>query len=140
MACGSGGESGLEPTLQEILSHHKMEWKALSRRCTPEVRDRVFMHLHDWQAFAYCLGLPRAVVFTIERENSTEIQRKIALYEEWVCRSGSAATYQKLAEALHVHGRRDLIEAMLWMENVVVKKVSIASAQPNWSIESQPSG
>ena len=138
MAWSAG--SGFEPTVQEILSHYKVEWKTLSGRCAPEVRDLVFVHLHDWQAFAYCLGLPREVVVAIERENSTEIQRKVALYEEWICRSGSSATYHRLADALHLHGRRDLLEAMVQMQNVVVKEASVTPPQPNGSVKSEPAG
>ena len=110
MACGDRVNIGA--TLQEILANNGMETKVLKRRCNVVIRDHVFMHLSDWKTFGYHLGLPHERIIAITRENDTEDQRKIALYEEWVRKNGNSATCLRVAEALYTHGRRDLIETM----------------------------
>ena len=128
MAASDSWSGQFDSDLIEILSQYKLVGRALSRKCTEQTREHVFLRLRDWQTFAYFLGLSQETIVAIEREKSTESQRKIALYEKWICRNGSKATYKTLAEALYRHGRLDLIELMckklkVVQENAVVQKV-----------------
>ena len=104
---------GVEPTLEQILSRYGLERSALERRCTRDIGDHIFRRLDDWQSAGRCLGVPQEKIVAIGVENRTEDQRKSVLYDEWVQRNGKlAATCLRLAEALDILERRDLIEAL----------------------------
>ena len=66
----------------------------------------------DWKMLGYVLGLPREKISAIDRDNQTEDQRKVALFDEWKSIEGSKATYLKLAEALCVRDRIDIVELL----------------------------
>ena len=60
----------------------------------------------------YYLNLSEQDLTAIDRENDTEAQQKVTMLDTWYEKEGSNATYLNLANALHQHGRKDLVELL----------------------------
>ena len=100
------------PCLIDILSHHGLEKKDLERQCPPRTRISIAAKLVDWKTTGYYFGVPAEKIAAIDRENSTEDQRRIALLDCWEKREGRNASCLKLADVLHRRERRDLVEQL----------------------------
>ena len=96
-------------TLDEILDHCGIEKRDLVRQCPRDVRIKLAVKLVDWKVFGAFLGFPREKLASIDAENRTEDQRKIALLDSWHERESEDATSLKLAELLYERNRRDLV-------------------------------
>ena len=109
------------PTMNDILSHHGLTEEHLKKECPPEVRLRIAKELSEWNLVGRYLGISKQDLTAIGRQYDTEAQRKVAMLDTWHEREGSSATYLKLANALHEHGRKDLVELLCW----TVKKTNV---------------
>ena len=119
------------PSLEDLLSHHGLQRKALESECPQEVRDRIALKLEDWKMVGRCLKFSPEKLKAIDRENETEDQRKVALLDDWAKREGKGATYSKLAEALHQRGRSDLIEMLCnELKKLIVQQEHTVSMEP----------
>ena len=65
-----------------------------------------------WQTVASRLGFGAQDIKDIELANGANAERRSAFLREWICRAGSAASYEKLCEVLKVlkkHGAAERI-------------------------------
>ena len=97
---------------EEFISTIGVERSHLNRDCPRAVAIKIAEKVIDWQMLGYVLGLPRVKISAIARENQTEDQRKIAMFDEWKSSNGSRGTYLKLAEALFDRHRIDIVERL----------------------------
>ena len=100
------------PCLEDILSHHGLDKKDLERQCPPGVRTTIATKLVDWKTTGHYFGVPAEKLAAIDRENTTEDQRRIALLDCWEKREASDASCYKLADVLHRRERKDLVELL----------------------------
>ena len=96
-------------TLDDILIHCGLEKKDLVGECPRDIRIKLAVKLVDWKVFGAFLGFPPEKLASIDTENRTEDQRKIALLDSWHERESEDATSLKLAEVLYERNRRDLV-------------------------------
>ena len=96
-------------TLDDILIHCGLEKRDLVAECPREIRIKLAVKLIDWKVFGAFLGFPPEKLASIDAENRTEDQRKIALLDSWHERESEDATSLKLAEVLYERNRRDLV-------------------------------
>ena len=96
-------------TLDDILIHCGLEKRDLIGECPREIRVKLAVKLIDWKVFGAFLGFPPEKLASIDAENRTEDQRKIALLDSWHERESEDATSLKLAEVLYERNRRDLV-------------------------------
>ena len=99
-------------SLDGILSRYGLQTKDLERECSQEVKVRIAKRLTDWKTLGRCLNFSKEKLATIDLENETEEQRKIALLEAWSEKEGQSASFLKLADALFRRQRRDLVELL----------------------------
>ena len=95
--------------LGEILDNHKLQEQDLIGKCPREIRNKIALKLTDWKVFGHILLIPKETLVSIDVDNHTEDQKRIALLDSWHQREGKDATYFKLAEKLYEHDRRDLV-------------------------------
>ena len=107
--CSDPG-SRIMTDLEEILQRNGLSRTGLQRECPRETRVKIALKVTDWKVFGHIIGLSRERIVSVERENSTEDQRKVALLESWYEKDSKNATSLKLAEALRDHQRGDLID------------------------------
>ena len=100
------------PSLDEIVLANGLEKRQLKLKCSQYIKLRISQEVSDWKMIGMLLGFKRARLDAIDRDNRTEGQRKIALFEAWSEQNGNEATYLKLAEVLLHHQRRDLVELL----------------------------
>ena len=86
--------------------------------------------LVDWKLAGHYLGFPQLKLHTIQVENESEEQRRVALLETWAEVEGEKATYFKLAEALFEYGRRDLVEHLCKMIRRVLRSDAQSKTPP----------
>jgi hypothetical protein len=86
--------------------------------------------LVDWKLAGHHLGFSPLKLHTIQADNDSEDQRRVALLETWAEMEGEKATYLKLAEALFEHGRRDLVEHLCKMIRRVLRSDVVQSKTP----------
>ena len=120
--------------LEQILSTYEVEGGHLNRECPRVVAIKIAEKVLDWKMLGYVLGLPREKVLAIDRDNQTEDQRKVAMFDEWKSFKGSDSTYLKLAEALCVRNRIDIVELLcnLFQSHVTTPtEMASPEEQPN---------
>lgn len=100
------------PSLDEIIERHGLTLSHLQQKCPREVNVEIAAKLVDWEMIGTYLNFGQEKQTAIFRENSTEDQRKVALFDAWSARDGEDATYFKLADVLHRRQRRDLVELL----------------------------
>ena len=105
----------MERGLEYILSKHELQLSDMKSRCSYSVRVRIAAQLVDWRMIGHYLNFTQVKIHTIQVDNESEEQRRLALLDAWVEMEGERATYLKLAEALYEHGRRDLVEQLCKM-------------------------
>ena len=113
--------SAPEPSLEDVLSKHDLRVGDMMSRCSYPVRVRMAAQLVDWKLAGHFLGFTQLKLHTIQVDNDSEEQRRVALLETWAEMEGEKATYLKLAEALLEHGRRDLVEHLCKMIKRVLR-------------------
>ena len=97
-------------SLDEILDHCSLKKQDLTGgECPQEIRIKIALKLTDWKVFGHILLIPKETLASIDAENQTENQKKIAVLDSWHERENSDATCFKLAEKLYEHNRRDLV-------------------------------
>ena len=96
-------------SLDEILKNCSSKKQDLIEECPREIRIKIALKLIDWKVFGHVLLIPRETLASIDAENQTEDQKKIALLEFWHEMESKGATSFNLAERLHEHHRRDLV-------------------------------
>ena len=101
-----------EMTFEDILSACGLAKERLQQECSREIVLEIATKLKDWKMVGSYLSMPSEKLKAIELENDTEDQRKVALFDTWREREGTAANYTKLTNALYRHGRRDLVESL----------------------------
>lgn len=99
-------------SLAEIVGHYGLEKRDLELECPREIRIKVAVKLIDWKVFGAFLGFPSEKLASIDAENRTEDQRKIALLDSWHERENEDATCLKLAEVLYDRNSRDLVSQL----------------------------
>ena len=109
------------PSLNDILSHHGLQVEHLQTSCPRNVRLEIAKELKDWKMVGFYLCLSQQDLMAVEHENRTEAQRRVAMLETWHEREGKDATYSRLANALHRHGRKDAVEQLCQ----IVKKANM---------------
>ena len=95
--------------LEEILERNGLSKTDLQRECPRDTRVKIALKITDWKSFGHIIGLPKEKIFSVEIENSTEDQRKIALLDSWHEKDSKNATSLRLVEGLRDHQRGDLI-------------------------------
>jgi GTP-dependent phosphoenolpyruvate carboxykinase len=95
------------PTLNDIISHHNLKEEHLQRVCSQNVRLKIAKKLNDWKMLGVYLKLTEPDLTAIDRDNTTEDQRRVATLNTWHKREGRNATYLRLAGALYERGRRE---------------------------------
>ena len=95
--------------LGEILDNHKLQKQDLIGECPRKIRNKIALKLMDWKVFGHILLIPKETLVSIDADNHTEEQKRIALLDSWHQREGEDATHFKLAEKLYEHNRRDLV-------------------------------
>ena len=106
---------GTAPNLKHILSRYPLNEEQLRKECSKEVRIEIAKEIIEWRLVGICLGIPNPRLTSIDRDYGSEDQKKVAMLDTWQEREGSNATYLNLADALHRHGRRDLVELICRM-------------------------
>jgi hypothetical protein len=99
-------------TLEDILSRYGLAKERLRQECSREIVLDIVTKLRDWKMVGNYLNIPSELLTAIERENHTENERKVAMFDTWHEREGTAASYTRLNSALYRHGRRDLVESL----------------------------
>lgn len=100
--------------LYSILARKGLKREHLSRRTKKEHRDRIAVKLStDWKRCANVLGLSEEDVESISKDNKWSRNRRLAMMQRWDGQNGSEATYLRLAQALAVIGRDDLVEYLI---------------------------
>ena len=100
------------PSLNEIIVRHELTASHLQQKCPREVRIQIAEKVVDWKMVGTYFGFGKEKLAAIDKENDTEDQRKVALFDAWSEISGKDATYFKLADVLHRRQRRDLVELL----------------------------
>ena len=95
--------------LDAIIRHSGLQKQALLRECPREIRIRIALKLTGWKVLGHILGLSKETLASIEVDNQSEEERKIALLDSWHEKESANATILKLAEGLRDHSRGDLI-------------------------------
>lgn len=95
--------------LDAIVRHSGVKEEDLLRECPREIRIKIALKLTDWKVFGHILGLSKEKLSSIERDNKSEDERKIALLDSWYEKESRNATSLKLAKGLRDHDRGDLI-------------------------------
>jgi hypothetical protein len=102
----------MEDFLKDVLSQYNLKIEHLHEKCPRNVRLEIAKELIDWKMVGYYLKLSEQDLTAVECDNHTEAQRRVAMLETWHKRNGSDATYLRLANALHQHGRKDVVELL----------------------------
>ena len=98
------------PSLEEIISLYGLTRKDLESVCPRDVRHEVALKVVDWKMVGHFFNVPQEKLTTIDLENRTEDQRKVALLDTWSNREGEGASYLKLAHVLNQRRRNDLVK------------------------------
>ena len=113
------------PTLDEILSHHGLQMRDVSRVCSQGIRYEISIKIVSWKMIGRLLGIPEETLAAIQVDNNTEDERRFVMLHTWHKKQGSQATYFRLMTALYRHRRCDLVEQLCGM----IKSNSIASTR-----------
>ena len=100
------------PSLDEIIAHHGLTAPHLQQKCPREIRIQIAEKVVDWKMIGAYFGIGKEKLAAIDRDNNTEDQRKVALFDAWSEKDGKDATFFKLADVLHRRQRRDLVELL----------------------------
>ena len=111
------------PSLDGILRMYGLERRHLQLACPRDIKLRIAERISNWKMIGTLLGFDRIRLYAIDRENHTEDERKVALFDAWSERDGNEATCLKLAEVLLSNQRRDLVE-VLSCELVKIKETN----------------
>ena len=112
-----------EVTLEDILSACGLAKERLQEECSREIILKIAAKLKDWKMVGHYLNIPPERLTAIDRENHTENQRKVAMFDTWHEREGKAASCMRLTSALYQQGRRDLVESLC-------KAIAAQSSEP----------
>ena len=104
--------------LEEIFGRCGLKKENLLGEFQREIRNKIALKLTDWKVFGNILLIPKERLASIDAENQTEEQKKIAILDSWHERESKDATSFKLAEKLYEHNRRDLVTDLC---NFVIK-------------------
>ena len=102
-------------SFEQFILTNGVKRSHLNQECPRVVAIKIADKVIDWKMLGNVLGLPREKISAIERENQTEDQRKVAVFDEWKSSKGSEATYLELAEAMYDRHRRDLVEMLCYL-------------------------
>lgn len=106
----------LTVTVDDITSRYGLKKEDLDKECTlTSDMLKIINKVTDWKTTGTYLGIPKEKLASIEEENRTEEQRRIAVVQTWKEREGRRATYLKLAATLNLRGRNDLVEDICGM-------------------------
>jgi hypothetical protein len=101
----------LAVTVDDVISRWELKKEDLNKECTlTNDMLKIINKITDWKVIGTYLGIPTEKLVSIEEENRTEEQRRIAVLKTWKEREGSRATYLKLVATFNLKGRNDLIE------------------------------
>ena len=103
-------------TVDDVISRCRLKKEDLDKECTlTSDMLEIINQITDWKTTGTYLGIPKEKSVSIEEENRTEEQRRIAMVQTWKEREGRRATYSKLAAMLNLRGRNDLVEDICGM-------------------------
>ena len=97
-------------SVYRILARKGLKREDLNIRTKKKHRDRIAVKLGaDWKSCARDLGLSDGDLEAISRESKWARNRRLAMLQKWDLDNRGEATYLRLAQALAVIGRDDLV-------------------------------
>ena len=101
------------PSLEEILSQHRLKETDLDRECPRDIRNDIAVELGaDWEMIGLYLEFSLDELGDIRQQHSSQEMCRVALLDVWGKRKGEGATFLKLACAFYRRKRRDLVDLL----------------------------
>ena len=126
-----------EPSLEELLSHHKLRLTDLDRECPRQIRCDIAVDLGaDWEMIGCYLEFSLDELRGIKTGNSSPEMCRVALLDAWSKREGKGATFLKLAGALHRRKRRDIVEILCTKLKSTLSLAPVSRSLASWDMPS----